>query len=638
MNTQFKTLTLFALASTTFIPTGAKADIINTGESFISTENAWVFETGERNNTSNIPIPTVFPDSLQERRALPVNRQVLAPDSVNLSANDSYIVNEVENQTSLTVTDYNLNVTVDLAQVRGSHGFAEGVELTSSDGSTDQSFIRGEVVRFDSDGNKLDRSSSVSGTFGRGESVDVAFRNIRKNRGPIRESGVHFDSEGVLIVEDLQNGGDLDFNDGEYLENLSAIGIAQVEGTVSETSQTVEKEEYELESRSAIDLLGFMNSTGEYTDTTRFYAESDGTLGVTYQSKPLFNNRFPTLFNVGARTNFESGVLSTGLNQFLTPAYRIEQSEQLSDSIVLFPPEIEAGNGDAAYNNVGGVLIEKSNGDIYFLVQWTVNDKYEQETYFSAEEVFSFSSALVPEQEGTSELVSGQTYKVEFNEELGIYTIGNIRIISQNIQPQNFYSVTDTLLGVEDTFPDSNYSVDGFDGTRILGTVDYNDAFNSLQYDRPIETVETIVPNRFGIYVGSSVELGFGETEKTVTTTQTDITTSGEAYLSVDSQGLVTVEGLEAEETVNTFVSDISRSSEVESDTGYEVAAGFVYNYDENPWSEGSGQIGVEIYTGSESGVVTEWRDSIVGLPVYARADFEFEGETEVVAGISLSF
>ena len=50
---------------------------------------------------------------------------------------------------------------------------------------------------------------------------------MRRNGGNPRESGIYFTEDGDFIVEDFQNGGDRDFNDGEYAEISGGSGAAQ---------------------------------------------------------------------------------------------------------------------------------------------------------------------------------------------------------------------------------------------------------------------------------------------------------------------------------------------------------------------------------------------------------------------------
>lgn len=637
MKTQDKLTTIGLLAmAASLIPNSGYAQVIDTGESLLTGENAFQIETGERTNTSNIPLPVVLPDTLVEDRALPVSETLLAPNSVTVRANDVYIVDAVEQATGFTITDYTVDLGVQVDRVPGAHKFAEGIELTDGDGTTESVFVRGSGVRFDTDENELGDSAFLSTTFDRGEEATIGFRNIRKNGGPVEQSGVHFDSSGNLITEDLQNGGDLDFNDGNYLTGLSATAIADIQDIQSVQQTSSVTEDFELERRSAIDLLGFMNENGEYTDSLRFFGESNGVVGATYQFSPIFENNRPTLVNIGARTNFDSVAVSAGVNQFLTSVYRTEVSEQLSDYIVLYPTEEGTGNGQAAYENTGGVIVEYANGDRKFLTQWTVDERYNQETYFMVDEVVSFTSALIPEQMGTEQLRAGQAYNVTY--ENGVYSIGDIVVISQDVHPQNFSPISRTMFGVEDTLDGQNYVVDDFEGVRIAGTVDHNDAYTSLKWDRPLENVETVIPNRFGIYIGASAEVGFGNTKKTTTVSQTDITTTGQAYLSIDEQGFITVDGIETEQFTETYVVDSYSSTSVSaSDLGYDVALGAMYNYGGSAWTETADTIAIEAYTGSESGLRAELRDNLLQVPLYVRADYQFNGDTEVTAGISFS-
>ena len=632
-----QTILAISLLAITGITAPANAQVTDTGETLRVDQNAFYLETGDRTNTSNIPLPTILPENLIEKQALPVSDTLLAPNSVNVGTNDSYIVNSVREATGYSVTDYVVELNVEIDLVPGAHKYGEGIELTGGDGTTESAFVQGSGVTVGPNGEQLANSNQLSTTFNRGEEATIGFRNIRENGGPIEQSGVHFDASGNLITEDLQDGGDLDFNDGQYITNLSASAIADIEDVQSVEQTTSRTEDFELVSRSAIDLLGFMNENGTYTDATRFYAESDGNSGVTHQFTPLFNNRRPTLLNVGVRTDFDSVAASLGINQFITPVYRIEESEVLSDYIVLQPTELSTGNYDAAYDNTGGVIVEYTDGSHQFLAQWTVDSRYEQETYFSADEVVSFTSALIPEQQGTDQLKAGTMYELTYNN--GVYSLGNLVVIAENIHPENFSPVTATLSGVEDTLAGQNYILDEYDGIRYDGTVDHNDAFVSLEYDRPIETVETVIPNRFGIYIGASGEIGLGNETTYTTVRRTDTTTTGQAYLFIDSEGYVNVNGIETVESTETYVvSSDSSTNVVFSDMNYDVAVGAIYAYGGTPYTETADQISLEAYTGSQDGIRAEIKDNFIGLPLYLRADHQFRNDTEITLGASFSF
>jgi len=60
--------------------------------------------------------------------------------------------------------------------------------------------------------------------------------NLRPNAGgevTEHESAVYVNTIGNLAVEDLQDGGDLDFNDGNYLQIHYGVGQAQLLGQQS---------------------------------------------------------------------------------------------------------------------------------------------------------------------------------------------------------------------------------------------------------------------------------------------------------------------------------------------------------------------------------------------------------------------
>jgi len=619
------------------VPEMALAQVTDTGDSLILNQGVYTIETGERFNTSNIPLPTVIPDFVSEREPLPVNRSFLSATDVEVRANDSYLVDTIRDQTGYEITDYTLNVEVEANRVRGAHKFAEGIEVIGGNGSTETAFVSGSGVHRDNEGNQLGESVVLTTEFDRGESATIGFRNIRTNEGEIKQSGVTFDSNGNLRTEDLQDGGDLDFNDGDYSINVDGFATADIQRVDSTQETTSYTQDWDLEPRTTSNQLGFLDENGEFTSSTRIYAETSGDLGITHQFSPLNNSSRPTLLNVGLRTNFESVSASVGVNQFITPVYQTVESESLSDYLVLYPTEEGSGQGSAAYQNTGGVVVEYVDGTFEFLTQWTVDSKYNQETYFNAADVVSFHSALIPEQHNTNLLAAGDRFELTLDN--GIFYSGNTVVIVESVQPQNFSAISDTLYGVEDTNPSNNYAVEQFDGNRIEGTLDYNDAFVSLQYDRPIETIQTIVPNRFGIVAGAELSLGLGNRRTTTVTTQTDNVSTGKADLSIDSQGLVSVVGLNTHEASNTFVvsEDVHNSVGV-SPIEYQATLAAVWNYGGDVWTEQADQIRVEAYTGSNSGVRAEVRDNFIGVPLYTRVNHEFNGETTVTGGVSVSF
>ena len=356
--------------------------------------NSFNVRTGPQQNTSNIPLPVGLPTEVIERRALPIDRSRLAPNTIEITPDLEFIDSSLEaaldrgspNNTSYTLDAGSLELTTrfDLNRRVGSHDFGEGVEAIVTDGdgevvSRESAFVQGDRIKIGPNGERLPFSDQVTVQYGLDDTVNLRVLNIRRDGANPTESGIYFQQDGQFIVEDLPNGGDLDFDDGEYLEIFGGRGEADV---VEERVQVLQEEEIEqipldptfveeqgveediIESVQQMDevseeviergeieapaarspRLGHARRatapTGErliysrYAAANQARAGSDG-LGYTGQLRPLVNNPNvpPTLLSGNVTYNpfvgnNEAGVTATvGVTQFLNRTHRQARDE-----------------------------------------------------------------------------------------------------------------------------------------------------------------------------------------------------------------------------------------------------------------------------------------------------------------------
>ncbi|MGB3298961.1 MAG: hypothetical protein WBA76_11875 [Phormidesmis sp.] len=358
-------------------------------------QNAFDIRTGPLTNTSNIPLPKDLPLDTQEGRELPVGfvDGQLAPNSLDITTNYDFVersFNDALNgpdgsegpQYSLqrdslkTTTRFNLNY------VRGDHKFAEGIQVTvlNADGSvksTETKFVRGDGVTRGTSGEELGETEQITVTYGIDEQVELRILNLRNNSDTQpTQSGVYFTKDGQIIAEDLPDGGDKDFDDGEYVDLPGGSGEAEAtevrtdtetettedsspldplvrrdENNVETNEETVVQRDEEVEEtvleRGEIDVpnslstrlghaVGLRTENDELLVYDRYSAAgevrvgSDG-LTATGQLRPLFSNPSapPTLLTGGV--NFdpfaddnEAGFSTTlGITQYLSRTHRL---------------------------------------------------------------------------------------------------------------------------------------------------------------------------------------------------------------------------------------------------------------------------------------------------------------------------
>lgn len=377
--------------------------------------NARDIRTGPLNNTSNIPLPSALPPDTQEGVAIPVDRTRLSPNTIEIRPDLPYIeenFNRIVNASDPDDLQYTfqpdslqIETTFDLVYIRGDHSFGEGIQVRVIDAAGDEKssrtiFVRGDRVTRGPGGETLPTQGTIEAVYGVGDVVELRVLNLRENDQPASESAIYFtrdfkstdaetgvDTVGGFIVEDSQNGGDLDFDDGEYVQAPTGAGRANareergsltvetravpveldplIEQVVVEEQELVEGDvqsdveeveiareygEVEITSFEPSVLLGHATGVraedGEqllynrYSNTQEARLGSDG-ISITGQLSPLIGNPSapPTLITGNLRFNpfvddNEAGLIARlGLTQFLTRTHRQARDEFGNDIV-----------------------------------------------------------------------------------------------------------------------------------------------------------------------------------------------------------------------------------------------------------------------------------------------------------------
>ena len=405
--------------------------------------NAFDIQTGELTNESDIPLPDGLPAEVQDRTPIPTFSDRLAPNTVEIRPDVEFVersFNEISSDrtpgTSYDLQESSLRFSsqFNLDQREGDHAFGEGIQVTVFDENGDvvsqeTAFVRGYAVRQGPDGEELPESATIDVSYGPSERVELRVLNIRQNGADPSESGIYFAENGEFIVEDLQNGGDRDFNDGDYVRISGGQGEADslevrenitVETRVSEEPLPVEVRVEEREEVVVVEPLvegdeafveeerdfgqvevpdtvstwlghasGVRAETGEqlvysrYTNESQFRLGSDG-VGVTGQLRPLVGNPNvpPTLLN--GNLNFdpfvgdnEAGLTGRlGVTQYLNRTHRVARDA--------FGNEIVSASGDRLLEPAGLL----SNRRWVGYVPSTPDEQVRGERVFSVDGIF----------------------------------------------------------------------------------------------------------------------------------------------------------------------------------------------------------------------------------------------------------
>ncbi len=370
--------------------------------------NSFNIQTGELTNLSNIPLPSGLPANTGEGRRVPTDETRLAPNSVEITPDVPYINRALNDALSTdaessryTLQDDTLELTsqFDLRYRSGDHSFGEGIQVTvfgPGPGpnrvvkSRERVFVRGDRVT-QGPGGTLPTTAGITAVYGASDMVELRVLNLRGNGAAPTESGIYFTQGGDFIVEDFPNGGDRDFDDGDYVRlpggrgqvlalrdntnitvttQVDEIDLApeirqeeiietdEVEGfeqTVTVVEEETIRGSVELPDTAVSTRIG--HATGartvddeqlvynRYTSAGQIRIGSDG-LGATGQLSPLNRNPSapPTLltgnitFNPTVGDN-EAGLTATaGITQFFNPTHRLA-TDVLGNALVTPNPD-----------------------------------------------------------------------------------------------------------------------------------------------------------------------------------------------------------------------------------------------------------------------------------------------------------
>ncbi len=368
--------------------------------------NALDIKTGSLEDSSYVPLPAELLGETHERQTQPVIPGAWSPNSIEIKLDTDYIdrsFNQLLNQNTdnvdYTLASDSLQMTTqfNLAHRAGSHDYGEGIEVTvfgpnGSIRSRQSVFVSGGKVTIGPDGQPLPAAAQLNVTYGADEVVELRVLNLRADGAAPSESGIYFAKDGSFVVEDMQNGGDLDFNDGNYVQISNGQGSAQTLTERSNISYETQVEEIPLDPQmrqtvasdveqasrltesdvvaeisrdwgqielpeSATGQLGHARAaraeTGEtllydrYSGASRVRIGSDGA-SLTGQLAPLVRNpRVPPTLLTGNITfdptvsDNEAGLTTTlGLTQFLNATHRTARD--------MFGNEIVAKGADGA--------------------------------------------------------------------------------------------------------------------------------------------------------------------------------------------------------------------------------------------------------------------------------------------------
>ncbi|MGC1305701.1 MAG: hypothetical protein WA885_00620 [Phormidesmis sp.] len=363
--------------------------------------NARNIRTGPLQNESNIPLPANLPESTSEGVAIPVDRSRLAPNSIEIRPDVPYIEQSfgdiLNSQTpgddaryEVQRNSFRITTTFGLVYRPGAHLFGEGIQVTVVKANGERvpqtAYVRGDRVTRGPNGEPLPTSESIQATYGADDFVELRVLNLRRNGAQPTESAIYVTRRfsvdgrvGEFIVEDLPNGGDLDFDDGQYVQGLTGVGQAVVvreipsltvttrtelveldpvidaisteqevlvegepETIVEDVEVARERGQVEIADENPSNLLG--HATGVQTEAeeqliyNRYSGASEARLGsdgvgVTGQLSPLIGNPSapPTLLTGNLRfdpfaNDNEAGLTATvGITQFLTRTHRLAE-------------------------------------------------------------------------------------------------------------------------------------------------------------------------------------------------------------------------------------------------------------------------------------------------------------------------
>jgi hypothetical protein len=218
----------------------------------------------------------------------------------------------------------------------------------------------------------------------------------------------------------------------------------------------------------------------------------------------------------------------------------------VDEAVVIAPPNPEqVGPGNAAYtHNVGGLVIERVDGSIEFVPQWTRLGHATEPIALAAGEASRVIYALVPQQ-AAQDLQLGQTYPLTVDANAGYHTVdGNWQVIAADIHRDNFLQEAPEIYAVEDTLEQQNAVTEEFNGLRglyrqtpngsLVPTLSLTDPDGvDARLGNSLATADTSIPGQpgqpgfytttvaAGLYARGSLSLGLGNQQDVITTTTT---------------------------------------------------------------------------------------------------------------------
>lgn len=264
---------------------------------------------------------------------------------------------------------------------------------------------------------------------------------------------------------------------------------------------------------------------------------------------------------------------------------------------IMSPPDpSKAGRGDAAYtDNVGGIIITKTDGTMVFKPQWTKAGFEQNTTVFGAGQVTQVMQALVPQQKG-QDLQLGQSYEVKKAPD-GTYQVAGFKAITPDAQPQNFVQIAQDTYAIEDTLASGNAANAKFDGRQgvhrqqpggpDIATVDVGTAGTDATVNNTAKTPDVTIPGERGqegrwvtpsstnFRVGLSVSSGLGNREDIKTTTtsryQEDTRIREEVEVTKSTPGQIQTPVADITTTSTDYQDIAQRTTNLrDTDTGYQ--------------------------------------------------------------------
>ncbi|MGF1568106.1 MAG: DUF4114 domain-containing protein [Nodosilinea sp.] len=209
--------------------------------------NAFDLSTGDLENSSNVPLPDGLIQQRHNTQAQPVRADQLAPNTLEIRVDTDNVNQQLQPLApGFQIHNDSLELTTqfDLQYLVGNHDYGEGIQVTvyGPDGAvktTETAFVRGALVRIGPDGEILPESAQINARFNAEDTVELRVLNLQQDGSQPLESGIYFTNDGQFAVEDLPNGGDLDFNDGGYFNQSAGRGTAQIESETQTVSDTI---------------------------------------------------------------------------------------------------------------------------------------------------------------------------------------------------------------------------------------------------------------------------------------------------------------------------------------------------------------------------------------------------------------